>query len=266
MVRLDLRRVIANRDFQVASALRIDGGDRRLRSDFGLRAKVELHAGEQADGGGPEKLYTRPAKRYTIGFQGEIGEIAVDGVGGDCDFVVDLVGRFRCGSRCIAFRQPQAGACGDLGRRVHGGNRVLAPDHQAMKVVEKGRGVRRFDGDADAHAVALLCSGGNFEACAHVRLVPIEFRRLTRGQEGTGGPARQLQNDFAGFGSGELHGEDAVLELNGEQLGGGVDNVLRGGEIGAIAAQAIGTQGNAYRKPQGLSRPHAHAGNQQRPS
>ena len=91
MISLDLRRVIANRDFQIASALGIDGGDRRLRSHLRLRAKVKLYTGEQADGGGPEELYARPAKRYTIGLEGETGIITVDGVGGDSDLVIDFV-------------------------------------------------------------------------------------------------------------------------------------------------------------------------------
>ena len=36
---------------------------------------------------------------------------------------------------------------------------ILAADHQAVQVVEEGRGVRGFDGDADAHAVARLGAG-----------------------------------------------------------------------------------------------------------
>ena len=59
-------------------------------------------------------------------------------------------------------------------------------------------------------------------------LVPIEVGGLAGGEEGADGAARQLQNDLAGLGRGELHGEDAVLEFDGEQFGGGVDDVFRG--------------------------------------
>ena len=64
------------------------------------------------------------------------------------------------------------------------------------------------------------------------------------------GLARQLQDHFAGFGRGELHGQDAVLELDGEQLGGGVDDVLGLGKLRAFAAQAVGPKRHVQRQPE----------------
>ena len=88
---------------------------------------------------------------------------------------------------------------------------------------------------------------------------------LPAARNGPVGRRASCRIDFAGFRRGELHGQDAVLEFDGQQLRGGVHDVFGGGEIGALAAQAIGPEGNAQRQPQGLPRRHAHARNQQRP-
>src|ERR1035441_2592902 len=160
----------------------IDGNEVSLTLLIDER-EVQLHAGEEADGGGPEELHARSSERHAIGFEGQADEIAVDGFGGDGDFVIDFVGRSGGGSRRVAFGQAQAGARRHFGGRVRGGNRISAPDHQAVEVVEEGRRVRSLNGDADAHARARLCPGGDAKARAHVRLVPIEVGGMARGQE-----------------------------------------------------------------------------------
>src|ERR1035437_7879167 len=86
LVGLDLRRIIANGDFEIAAGLGVDGGDGWFGSHFGHRAEVELHAGEQADGGGTEELNARAAERNAIGFQGEAGGNARGGGGGGGGF------------------------------------------------------------------------------------------------------------------------------------------------------------------------------------
>ena len=107
-------------------------------------------------------------------------------------------------------------------------------------------------------------AGGNLQARAHVRFVPIEIRGLARGQERTDRTARQLQDHLAGFRRGELHRQDAVLEFDREQFGGGVHDVLRGGEIGAVAAQAVRPERDAQRQPQRL--PGAHRSRPESPA
>ena len=135
-----------------------------------------------------------------------------------------------------------------------------------MQIVEERRGLRRFDGDADAHAIARRLACRNLEARAHVRIVPIELRRLARGQERAGRPARHLEDYFAGLRRGELHRQNAIFVFDREQLRGGVHDVFGGGEIGALAAQAVRPQRHAHRQPHRLLRAHAHARNQQRAS
>src|ERR1019366_2328966 len=81
VVGLDPRRVVADRNLQIATH-GIDGGDGWIGSETGMRAEVQLHAGKEADGGGPEELHARPAERYAIGFEDQAGEKAPGGVGG----------------------------------------------------------------------------------------------------------------------------------------------------------------------------------------
>ena len=146
-------------------------------------ADVELQAAEQADGGGAEKLDAGAAERHAVGFEREVGVIAVEGVGGNGDFVVDFVGRFNGGGGGVAFGQAQARAGGDVGGGVHGGDGVLAADDQAVELIEEGGGLGGFDGDADAHADVGLVAGGDREAGAQVGLVPVEFGGLAGGEE-----------------------------------------------------------------------------------
>ena len=87
---------------------------------------------------------------------------------------------------------------------------------------------------------------------------------LPRRQERSHRLARELQNGLARLRGGELHGQNAVFVFHGEQLRGGVDHVLGAGEIGALAAQAVGPSETSSGSHSDSPGRHGHAGNRQR--
>ena len=137
------------------------------------------------------------------------------------------MGDLGVGDGGVAFGEAQARARGHLRRRIGGGEAVLLADDQAARFVEEGRGLGLLHGDADADAVVGAGADGNGEARAQGFLVPFKFGGLAACQERSHGLALELQNHFAGFGRGELHGEDTVLKLEAQQFGGGVDDLAR---------------------------------------
>ena len=71
-------------------------------------------------------------------------------------------------------------------------------------------------------------AGGNRQAGTQGLIVPVECRWLAGGEKRPDRLARELQDRFARLRRGKLHRQDAVLVLDGEQLGGRVHDVLRG--------------------------------------
>ena len=77
---------------------------------------------------------------------------------------------------------------------------------------------------------------------------------LPAARNGPTGLRASCRTTSPGLRGGELHGQDAVFEFDGEQLGGGVDNVFGAGKIRAFAAQAIRADRDAERQPQRIAR------------
>jgi hypothetical protein len=73
---------------------------------------MQAHGLGQPDGCGAEELDAGAAEKDAVGFDGEVDPIAVEGVGGNVDFVVDFVGGLGNGFEGPAFGKAQAGALG----------------------------------------------------------------------------------------------------------------------------------------------------------
>ena len=254
--------VVADGDFEVGAGFGIDGGGGRLGDQNRYWAPKCICDGvDEADGGGAEELEAGAAQGHAVGFEGEVGIIAVERVGGDADLVLDLVGRLDGGGGGEAFGQAQARALGDVRRR----SRWWRPTF-FRPMIRRWASLKKAEVSGSSMAMPMrtrlpgAVAAGILQARAEGLVVPIELGGLARGEVGADGLAGELQDDFARLGRGELHGQDAVLELDREQLGGGIDDVLGAGEVGALAAQAVGAEGDVNRQPEGIAGAHGDAG------
>jgi len=85
-----MRRIIPNGDFEVPPHL--DHAHGRVRSDFGLKTKVELHCRRAGGRRRAEELHVARPRGTPSASMDEVGRIA-GGVAGTANLVVDFVGR-----------------------------------------------------------------------------------------------------------------------------------------------------------------------------
>ena len=224
---------------------------------------MKLHGFHDADRDGAEHLQVRAAEGDAIGLEGEVGVVAVERFGGSADFVVDFVGGFSDRHRCKAFGETHSRARRHVSGGICRGHQILLADDQAARFIEKRRGLRLFHSNAYADAVAGRGVRGDGEAGTQGLVVPFELGGLAGREVRADGLALQLEDHFAAHGRGKFHGEDAIFELDGEQFGGGVDDVLGLGELGAFVAEAHGSEGDIERQPERFARWNGDLGDDQ---
>ena len=184
----------------------------RPRRCSSIASARRMEAGGRAGGGRGRGACRR--------LRGRSGIIAVELVGGDVDLVIDLVGRLDGGGRGEAFGQEQARACRHVGRGVGGGDDVLPADDEAVGVVEEGRGIGLFDGDADADAVAGAVPAGMFRRARRVLSSQSNSMGLPAARKGPTGLRASWRIDFAGWGAANSMARMPFSNSHRKQLGG----------------------------------------------
>ena len=211
---------------------------------------------------GRKSLQARAPQRDAVGFQRQVGVVAMHRIGGHGDFVIDLVGRFHHARRGEAFGQTQARARRDFRRRIGGGDGVLLRRSQARGIVEERRGFRLFHGDArPARGDRPPCCAGIGRRARSVLSSHSKSIGLPPARYGPTGWRSNCRIASPASGRGKFHGQNSVLVFDGIQLRGGVDDALHARRSWSIRGTAPWAQRDAHRQPERFARRHRHGWN-----